>query len=73
MFGGNFAGMYFNFFIGALAYAITVILLNWHRNGWAHVQHELSHYLLALPLALVVSTILLFACHVLGVIIAPKR
>jgi cell division protein FtsX len=73
MFGGNFAGMYINFFIGALGYAITMMLLNWHRHGWAHVKQALLRYLLALPLSLAVSTILFLGCLVFGAMIAAKR
>lgn len=73
MFGGNFAGLYVNFFIGALGYAITMMLLNWHWQGWAHVQQALPHYFLVLPLSLVTCTILLVALHVVGLVLNGRR
>ena len=66
MFGGNFAGMYFDITIGAVGYAITMMLMNWHKHGWAWVKGALPRYLLALPISLAVSTILLVAYAVLG-------
>jgi uncharacterized BrkB/YihY/UPF0761 family membrane protein len=69
MFAGNFGGLYFGLFIGALGYAITMLLLNWHRHGWAHVRQALPRCVIALPLSLLTSTILLFALHLVGVAI----
>lgn len=73
MFGGNFAGMYFDAIIGAVGYAITLTLLGWHRYGWAHMKQALPRYVLALPLSLVVSTILFAAYFVLGVTLFNTR
>jgi len=58
-FGGNWFGLYFYIILGAVGYALTMMLLNWHRHGWAHVRQALPRYLLALPVSLVVSTVLI--------------
>ena len=67
MFGGDFSSMYFYIIIGAVGYAITMMLLNWHRHGWAHVKQALPRYFVALPVSLVVSTILFVAYVALAV------
>jgi len=58
MFGVDFGPMYFYIIIGAIGYALATMMLSWHRDGWAHVKRALPRYALALPISLVISTIL---------------
>lgn len=61
MYGGDFFSLYYYVILGAIGYALTMLLLNWYRQGWAQVKQALPRYLLALPVSLVVSTMLFVA------------
>ena len=73
MFATNVFILYYYVILGAVGYALTIMLLNWHRHGWAHVRQALPRYLLALPVSLVVSTVLFIAYSMLGVVVFGKR
>jgi hypothetical protein len=72
MFAANVFILYYYVILGAVGYALTMVLLNWHQHGWAHVRQALPRYFLALPVSLVVSTVLFIACFVLGVVVFRK-
>lgn len=66
MFGGDLGPTYFYIVIGAIGYALATMMLSWLRDGWAHVKRALPRYALALPISLVISTILYVGYYVLA-------